>query len=268
MRQRPGHYGAWELKTGYRRTALLGFTCAIVIHAVAVAFLHYIPRTPDTPPPERLLRFVRSIPQLEPPGGLPTPGTGSAARGVADSHVGRPSDIPFPAHDESVEPGFTTTRFQPVEVLPHFEEQTDILAGALLVGPAAYRTAEHTASAATVYAELDAAGVDVPPQVVEKIKPEYPPQGIAYLFDADVVIRILIGAGGEVAEAFVVAESGVDMGFEESALNAVRQWLFHPAFKNGHSVPFWIDVPIAYRLVVSYDMSEEARKNLRTRVIF
>jgi protein TonB len=94
--------------------------------------------------------------------------------------------------------------------------------------------------------EFDVAKLDQPPIALTQTRPEYPPE----LRQA--------GASGEVLVDFVVASDGhvynaqalnpTKTGFEDSAVQAVSQWVFTPGQLAGQSVNTHMQVPIVYRL--------------------
>ena len=88
-----------------------------------------------------------------------------------------------------------------------------------------------------------------PPALLEFVEAPYPPEAEAAGLEAGVVLEILIAADGTVAEASVVEPAG--HGFDEAALEAVRQFQFSPAKRDGVPVP----ARIRYRYV--FELREE-----------
>jgi iron complex outermembrane recepter protein len=77
-----------------------------------------------------------------------------------------------------------------------------------------------------------------PPQVVKRVDAIYPPSAGRH---ADVVLNVTVDAEGHVAKAEVTESGGAEM--DEAALEAVRQWTFHPATRGGLPVASRIRVP-------------------------
>lgn len=77
--------------------------------------------------------------------------------------------------------------------------------------------------------------VDRPPKAVHQVAPQYPPRARAKNIAGQVVMNLLIGAQGDVQDAKIVnaTPSGI---FDQSALQAVRQWRFQPAMYKGAPV--------------------------------
>lgn len=66
--------------------------------------------------------------------------------------------------------------------------------------------------------------------------PLYPPEALAAGLEGAVELLIKIDAGGKVVRVSVYRSSGL-AAFDESALEAVQQWEFEPAHRNGVPVP-------------------------------
>jgi TonB family protein len=71
----------------------------------------------------------------------------------------------------------------------------------------------------------------VPPEVLEEVEPEYPPERYEEGLDVKVIVRVDIDETGNVTGASVFNSGG--SGFDEAALEAARRWKFKPAFDNG-----------------------------------
>jgi TonB family protein len=71
----------------------------------------------------------------------------------------------------------------------------------------------------------------VPPEVIEKVKPEYPPERYDEGLDVKVIVRVDIDEEGNVTKASVFNSGGA--GFDEAALAAARRWRFKPALQGG-----------------------------------
>ncbi len=71
----------------------------------------------------------------------------------------------------------------------------------------------------------------VPPEVVEEVEPEYPPERYEEGLDVKVIVRVVIDEAGNITGASVFNSGGP--GFDETALAAARQWKFKPALQNG-----------------------------------
>ncbi|HWH48568.1 MAG TPA: TonB family protein [Burkholderiales bacterium] len=87
--------------------------------------------------------------------------------------------------------------------------------------------------------------LDVYPQLLNRLEPDYPPIALAAGIAGSVTLLILIDEFGRVTDASVVEASPPDM-FEESARRAVAANAYAPAQKNGHPVRSRILVKVDY----------------------
>jgi len=83
--------------------------------------------------------------------------------------------------------------------------------------------------------------VDELPEVVTKVKPEYPSDRGSV--DGTVIVQALVGRDGRVKDTRVT--KSVPM-LDEAAVAAVRQWVFKPAMSGGKPVAVWVAVPISF----------------------
>jgi protein TonB len=124
---------------------------------------------------------------------------------------------------------------------------------ALLLAPACASTADAPArepapaAAGTPLIQPDEtfAEFDVPPIVDRMVEPDYPEYARRNQVEGRVVLQVTVTEKGKVADAQVVESS--DRMFNEAALNAVRQWHFKPARKDGVKVRSRAVVPIVFR---------------------
>jgi protein TonB len=90
--------------------------------------------------------------------------------------------------------------------------------------------------------------VEENPVVIKRVLPEYPALAAATGLSGEVLVRVLIDQKGKVRDVLIARASGSDVGFEEAALAALRQWLFKPASNNHQPVAVWINIPIRFEL--------------------
>jgi TonB family protein len=86
---------------------------------------------------------------------------------------------------------------------------------------------------------------DQEPVPITAAQPLYPPTARKARITGTVVLRVLVGKDGRVQDVMVV--QGV-AGLTESAEDAVKQWIFQPALKDGLPVTSWFEVPMDFRL--------------------
>ena len=86
----------------------------------------------------------------------------------------------------------------------------------------------------------------LPPKLVKLVEPAYPDSARRRNISGFVKVGIVITESGSVDTAVVVESS--DPAFEQPALDAVRQWRFTPAKKNGQAIRMSFTVPVAFEL--------------------
>jgi TonB family protein len=84
------------------------------------------------------------------------------------------------------------------------------------------------------------------PVAIYKPEPEYSEEARKAKYQGTVVLACIVGADGRPRQLRV--EQGLGMGLDEKALEAVRNWKFEPAQKDGKPVAVAIDVEVAFRL--------------------
>lgn len=89
--------------------------------------------------------------------------------------------------------------------------------------------------------------VDEQPRAVQRVAASYPNRARQRGVTGFVALRILVGADGTVRDQRVEEAEPAGV-FEDSALEAVRQWSFEPARYHGQPVRAWA------RLVVRFDL--------------
>lgn len=109
------------------------------------------------------------------------------------------------------------------------------------VSPTGTATPQHD-SAQVVAEQL----VDSPARLVRGLAPSYPAAARADGVEGDVRLELIVGEGGAVETAGVVR--GVGRGLDEAALQAVRQFRFAPATKDGHAVRVRMGWSMQFRL--------------------
>lgn len=62
------------------------------------------------------------------------------------------------------------------------------------------------------------------------------------------LLRILVDRNGNVAKVKIAKSSGYRV-LDEAAVTAVKKWKFLPAQRENTFVPFWVEVPIVFKLV-------------------
>lgn len=90
-------------------------------------------------------------------------------------------------------------------------------------------------------------GGDVlPPIAIRHVNPMYPESARRDGIAGIVIVEVLIGKDGRVKDAAV--RKGLPDGLSEAAVDAVRQWEFKPATRNGEPVDVVFNLTINFRL--------------------
>ena len=76
--------------------------------------------------------------------------------------------------------------------------------------------------------------------------PNYPPAALRRGDRGTVVVRVEVDAGGSPAGVALVQRSG-SRDLDRAAMEAVRDWRFQPAQRNGQAVPGTIEIPFDFK---------------------
>jgi len=83
------------------------------------------------------------------------------------------------------------------------------------------------------------------PEVITKVNPVYPEMARQANVDGTVMVQALVGKDGKVHDVRVVKSIPL---LDQSALDAVKQWIFKPALANNKPVAVWVGVPVRFSL--------------------
>jgi protein TonB len=84
-------------------------------------------------------------------------------------------------------------------------------------------------------------------KLLEMKPPHYPPRCLRLGVEGTVRLRVLVGEDGRPQDASIGTSSG-DAGLDQAALDAVRDWRFEPAKRDGVPLRAWCIVPITFSL--------------------
>jgi TonB family protein len=84
------------------------------------------------------------------------------------------------------------------------------------------------------------------PTAVRRVEPLYPDEAKTRHISGNVVLEAVIDKTGIVRDVKVV--KGLPFGLSESAMDALRQWKFQPATKEGEPVEVKCNMTFAFRL--------------------
>jgi periplasmic protein TonB len=84
------------------------------------------------------------------------------------------------------------------------------------------------------------------PKVLYDPDPEYSEEARKAKYQGTVVLWLVVAPDGKPQD--IKVQRSLGMGLDEKAIEAVRQWRFEPAKKDGHAVPVMINVEVNFRL--------------------
>jgi TonB family protein len=92
-------------------------------------------------------------------------------------------------------------------------------------------------------------GVTNPTLIADsQVRPDYPEPARQARLQGNVILEAIIRADGTVGEISVLRCTQPHAGFEEAAIDAVRQWLYEPATQNGRPVDVYFTVVVEFQL--------------------
>ena len=81
-----------------------------------------------------------------------------------------------------------------------------------------------------------------------KVAPDYPELPRKVRIDGRVILEAVIRSDGVVSEVRVLQVRPPDLGFEEAAIGAIRQWRYEPARQHGRPVDVYFTVVVTFEL--------------------
>lgn len=86
------------------------------------------------------------------------------------------------------------------------------------------------------------------PTIIDKKTPIFPKMALKMRAEGTVTLEILVGTKGTVEQVKMLNCSRPGVGFEKAAEEAVREWKYKPATKNGVRVGMWIPVRVPFNV--------------------
>ncbi|MCS7337428.1 MAG: energy transducer TonB [Verrucomicrobiae bacterium] len=150
---------------------------------------------------------------------------------------------PPPPPEDKTEPPPPVLTDTPPPMQLHIDLEIAVGAGGALPGYAMI-AAEHDVGAAVEV--FNVADVEKQPELISSVPPRYPPELRKARVEGLVTLVFVVDETGRVVDARV--ESSTRPEFERPALEAIRNWKFRPAQKNGESVRCYVRLPIRFRI--------------------
>jgi protein TonB len=85
-----------------------------------------------------------------------------------------------------------------------------------------------------------------PPRLLREVKADYTEDARRAAVEGDVVLEIVVRSDGSVGD--VTIKKGLGQGLNERAVQAVRQWRFSPAHRQGVPVDVIVEVSVEFKL--------------------
>jgi TonB family protein len=85
-----------------------------------------------------------------------------------------------------------------------------------------------------------------PPELIQKVEPSYTEEAKDAKIQGRVVVRVIVGTDGKIREPRIV--TSLDPGLDANAIEALEQWLFKPATREGEPVAVRAQVEMNFRL--------------------
>jgi protein TonB len=86
------------------------------------------------------------------------------------------------------------------------------------------------------------------PECYEKTQPYYPELARKAGIEGTVVVKIIIGTDSRISEAVILKSPGKQFGFDDAALNALKQWRCNPAMIDGRKMETEGVVSVNFRI--------------------
>jgi protein TonB len=87
----------------------------------------------------------------------------------------------------------------------------------------------------------------VPPKLIYKIEPEFSEEARKAKYQGTVILSIEVDTSGKPSRFAVV--SGLGLGLDQKAIEAVAQWRFRPAFRDGRPIATSARIEVNFRLL-------------------
>jgi periplasmic protein TonB len=88
------------------------------------------------------------------------------------------------------------------------------------------------------------------PVLIRSVEPEYPEKALSARVKGAMLVNLYVDVNGNPSHVHVIrgiGPAGIGLGFDESANNAVRQYKFKPALKNGKPVRVELNVEVYFQ---------------------
>ena len=96
------------------------------------------------------------------------------------------------------------------------------------------------------YGDADFANYDKAPKIIKKVEPRYPERAISAGIEGKVTVNMWVGTDGKVKKVEVLHSDAAI--FNKPSIEAAKQFVFTPAYKDKQPVAGWVTYPFEFRL--------------------
>ncbi len=229
-----GGYGAFELKSQYRRNMLTGtlMSAGLVIVMVLSIWLYKVITAVETVYMQPTV--IRTIADLGPP---PTVSKAKPQVEIAKPDMAKPTvGIPKPVADDEVinDDIMIASRDDLAEIVTDVDEIA-FGDGEVIVDIEDYMTVAN-----------EFVPVEIPAEMIYEHVPEYPRLAKTAGMEAVVWVKALVDKNGNVRDAMILKSSGSKAGFDEAAVKAAFKCRFKPAIQNNRPVAVWVSYQVEF----------------------
>lgn len=153
----------------------------------------------------------------------------------------------FPSHDSDRDGGTTPSVARPTPAMPSGATSDGGMVLRSPVAPALPPLATSDVADARSPQDARAAGITLP-KLLTRTKPQYTPSAMKAGVQGDVLLEAVVQGDGTVGDTHVTQSLDRVHGLDDQAVNAIRQWTFEPATRNGSPVPATVAIVMTFRL--------------------
>ena len=95
---------------------------------------------------------------------------------------------------------------------------------------------------------FDSSQIEIAPILIKSVDPKYPPDALAAAITGIVWLKVHLDTLGQVTDAQIVKDSGLNVGFEEAALTAARKTKWKPAISGGKPIATWVTYKVEFNI--------------------
>jgi TonB family protein len=94
---------------------------------------------------------------------------------------------------------------------------------------------------------VDLEACDTPPVATRQVSPAVPPMAKQRRVSGTVLLRVLVDEAGKPAKIEILRDVTPNVGLGASSVQALEQWRWKPATKNGLKVKTWMAVQVPFK---------------------